>query len=85
MSMEKDALFSGESANVEYKITVPGNSEKYMKTVIAFANGRGGRIIFGVDDKTLEVVGWILIRSFRLWMPLQMLSLTVVNQKFFLM
>ena len=55
--MEKDALFSGESANVEYKITVPGNSEKYMKTVIAFANGRGGRIIFGVDDKTLEVAG----------------------------
>ena len=55
--MEKNVLFSGESVNVEYKITVPNNSEKYMKTVVAFANGRGGRIIFGVDDKTLEVVG----------------------------
>lgn len=55
--MEKDTLFSGESKNVEYKVTVPGNSEKYMKTVIAYANGRGGKIIFGVDDKTLEVVG----------------------------
>ena len=51
--MAKKAVFSGESKNVEYKVAVPGNSEKYMKTVIAYANGQGGRIIFGIDDKTL--------------------------------
>lgn len=28
-----------------------------MKTVVAFANDRGGRIVFGVDDKTLNIVG----------------------------
>lgn len=28
-----------------------------MKTVVAFANGKGGQIIFGIDDKTREVVG----------------------------
>ena len=28
-----------------------------MKTVVAFANGRGGRIVFGIDDKSLDVVG----------------------------
>lgn len=55
--MEKNTLFSGESVNVEYKVTVPKDSAKYMKTVVAYANGRGGKIIFGVDDKTLEVVG----------------------------
>jgi len=55
--MEKDMLFSGESVNVEYKVAVPKDSVKYMKTVVAYANGRGGKIIFGVDDKTLEVVG----------------------------
>lgn len=55
--MKKDTLFSGESVNVEYKVTVPKDSAKYMKTVVAYANGRGGKIIFGVDDKTLEVVG----------------------------
>ena len=55
--MEKDTLFSGESVNVEYKVAVPKDSAKYMKTVVAYANGRGGKIIFGVDDKTLEVVG----------------------------
>ena len=29
-----------------------------MKTVVAFANGKGGRIVFGIDDKTREVVGF---------------------------
>ena len=57
MTMEKDMLFSGESVNVEYKVSVPKDSAKYMKTVVAYANGRGGKIIFGVDDKTMEVVG----------------------------
>lgn len=55
--MAQDTLFSGESKNVEYKTAVPDKSDKYMKTVVAFANGRGGRIIFGIDDKTLKVVG----------------------------
>jgi predicted HTH transcriptional regulator len=47
--MSEDELFSGESVNVEYKVEVPRKSEKYMKTVVAYANGRGGRIIFGID------------------------------------
>jgi predicted HTH transcriptional regulator len=55
--MPRDILFSGESKNIEYKVTVPEKSEKYMKTVVAFANGIGGRIVFGIDDKTLEIVG----------------------------
>ena len=53
----KNKLFSGESINIEYKVEMPKKSEKYMKTVVAFANGRGGRIVFGVDDKTLNIVG----------------------------
>ena len=55
--MAQDMLFSGESKNIEYKVTVPDKSEKYMKTVVAFANGSGGRIVFGIDDETLKVVG----------------------------
>ena len=53
----KNKLFSGGSINIEYKVEMPKKSEKYMKTVVAFANGRGGRIVFGVDDKTLNIVG----------------------------
>ena len=55
--MAEETLFSGESKNIEYKVAVPDKSEKYMKTVVAFANGRGGKIVFGIEDKTLEVVG----------------------------
>ena len=55
--MEQDKLLSGESVNVEYKVTVPKDSTKYMKTVVAFANGKDGKIVFGVNDKTLEIIG----------------------------
>lgn len=34
----KNKLFSGESINIEYKVEMPKKSEKYMKTVVAFAN-----------------------------------------------
>ena len=50
--MAKDELFSGESKNIEYKVVVPDKSEKYMKTVVAFANTQGGRLVIGIDDKT---------------------------------
>lgn len=55
--MAEESLFAGESKNIEYKVAVPKKSEKYMKTVVAFANGNGGKIVFGIDDETLEIVG----------------------------
>ncbi len=55
--MEKDLSLHGESKNVEYKERVPEDSQKYMKSVVAFANGDGGRIVFGVEDGTMRVVG----------------------------
>ena len=53
-----------------------------MKTVVAFANGRGGRIVFGVDDKTLNIVGMNPDTIFRQWMLLQMLFQIAVSLKF---
>ena len=55
--MENDLSLHGESKNVEYKERVPEDSQKYMKSVVAFANGDGGRIVFGVEDGTMRVVG----------------------------
>lgn len=55
--MLESALENGESEVVEFKRGLPAKDKKVMKTVVAFANGRGGRIIFGVDDKTREVLG----------------------------
>ena len=56
MTMEE--ILAGESKNVEFKEDLPEKSIKYMKSVVAFANGTGGKIIFGVADKTREVVGF---------------------------
>ena len=55
--MARDTLFSGKSKNVEYKVTLPDKSEKYMKTIVAFANTQGGKLVVGIDDKTHEIVG----------------------------
>lgn len=45
-----------ESRHLEFKSAVPAFSQ-LIKTCIAFANGVGGKIIIGVEDKTREIVG----------------------------
>lgn len=50
-------LLAGESKNVEYKLLPPSRSINYTKTAVAFANGQGGCLVFGVEDQTLRVVG----------------------------
>lgn len=39
-----------ESSTLEFKVDIPKN-DQISKTVIAFANGLGGRIIIGIDDQ----------------------------------
>ena len=56
--MTAEEIFAGESENIEFKSEIPVKSEKYMKTVVAFANGKGGKskkddeidIIAGEDE-----------------------------------
>lgn len=50
-------IMRGESRNMEFKETLPKNSEKYMKTLVAFANTQGGQLVFGIADETKEIVG----------------------------
>ena len=56
--MTIEEILAGESKDVEFKENLPEKSLKYMKSVVAFANGTGGKIIFGIADKTREVVGF---------------------------
>lgn len=56
--MTIEEILAGESKNVEFKENLPEKSIKYMKSVVAFANGTGGKIIFGIADKTKEVIGF---------------------------
>ena len=55
--MTIEEVIRGESKNVEFKEMLPQNSEKYVKTIIAFANTQGGKLIIGVNDGTREIVG----------------------------
>ncbi|MBQ7282529.1 MAG: putative DNA binding domain-containing protein [Spirochaetales bacterium] len=47
----------GECETVEFKEDVPEHKEKYLKTAVAFANGNGGSLVFGVKDRTWEIIG----------------------------
>ena len=47
----------GESKVLEFKVQLPTDSKKYVKTVIAFSNCLGGKIIIGVNNENNEVVG----------------------------
>ena len=55
MTMEE--IIRGESKNLEFKAERPKDSSKYMKTVVAFANGKGGSLVFGVEDGSRKVTG----------------------------
>ena len=51
-------LKSRESNTVEFKESFnKGNTAKYAKTMAAFANNRGGYIVFGVKDNPRKVIG----------------------------
>ena len=51
----KDEIIGGESYSLEFKLVPNEDRIKYLKTVVAFANGKGGRILFGVaNDGTVR-------------------------------
>ena len=51
-------LKSRESNTVEFKESFnKSNTPKYAKTMAAYANNRGGYIIFGVKDNPRKIVG----------------------------
>ena len=56
LEMLIDDIRQGESAELEFKRVPNEQPERWLKTVIAFANCKGGRIVFGVTDAR-EVVG----------------------------
>lgn len=50
-----EEIAQGESCNLEFKLFPNAERVKYLKTVVAFANGMGGRLLFGVaNDRTVR-------------------------------
>ena len=52
-----DEIKNNESKNIEFKEVIPQDYKKFLKTVVAYSNCAGGKIIFGIQDGTLEPVG----------------------------
>jgi predicted HTH transcriptional regulator len=55
--MLADEIKAGESRNIEFKVAIPKKSDNYVKSIIAFSNTAGGKLIIGIDDKTHEIIG----------------------------
>lgn len=44
-----------ETSNIDYKERIEGNKPKsWLKSVSAFANTKGGIILFGIEDKIIN-------------------------------
>ncbi len=56
--MTLEELKKGEHVTVEYKLDIPQEREKYLKSAVAFANGAGGKLGFGVKNQTWDVIGF---------------------------
>ena len=54
--MELNEIKNGESRTLEFKKELPQDSSKWIKTIVAFANGAGGKLLIGVSNKG-EVIG----------------------------
>ncbi|MBQ6158903.1 MAG: putative DNA binding domain-containing protein [Thermoguttaceae bacterium] len=55
--MKLSEIRRGESAALEFKSEFPSKDKSFLKTVVAFANGSGGRILIGVGNDGRSIVG----------------------------
>ena len=51
-----DEIRSGESRTLEFKQELPQDARKWVKTIVAFANGAGGKFVIGVNNQR-EIIG----------------------------
>ena len=49
--------YYGENKNIEYKRELLSKSDKYIKSLVAFANTSGGKLVIGIEDENHEVIG----------------------------
>lgn len=52
----QEKIQNGESRTLEYKATLPHDSQKWIKIIVSFANGAGGKFVLGVNNQR-EFVG----------------------------
>lgn len=55
--LDKSFFQNGENYNVEFKSRLSPKDKTLLKTIVAFANCDGGKVVFGIDDDTCSVIG----------------------------
>ena len=64
--MTADEIKKGESECLEFKGNeLSEDPKKWLKTIIAFANGKGGTVVFGVEDSSLKITGIPSVNVFK--------------------
>ena len=53
--MTIEEILAGESKNIEFKETLPEKSIKYMKSVVAFANGTGVCVLIFIEARLAQI------------------------------
>ena len=81
--MTIEEILAGESKNVEFKENLPEKSIKYMKSVVAFANGTGGKSFSELPIKLEKLLALTRKMYLRKWMPLPMPYQTAANRRLF--
>lgn len=74
--MTVDEIFAGEYDRVEFVGEDVEDSARYLKTATAFANGKGGKLVFGVRDEDHQVVGY---RTEELFQKMDTVADTIFN------
>lgn len=67
--MKIDEILAGESKNVEFKESLPVKSSKYMKTIVAFANGQVVSSLSVLKMIREKLSALTRTKRFKLWMP----------------
>lgn len=56
MTTIQQQITTGESRTLEFKKELPTDSSKWIKTIVAFANGAGGKLVIGVNNQR-KIIG----------------------------
>ena len=79
--MTIEEILAGESKNVEYKENLPEKSIKYMKSVVAFANGTEEKLFLELLIKPERWSALTMRMCSKKWMPLPMPYQIAVNRQ----
>ena len=59
-------LEQGEGQSVEFEKTIP-SADDIARELVAFSNSDGGKVVYGIDDKSKHLIGVEIDSNFEDW------------------